>query len=443
MNKRVWEIKLENHIHTISLEHGPWFGVRRIWIDGELVEEKRKFVDSGSLHSFNVDGHICEVGIITNGITFGYFLKIDGKFVDPRPGASPKGFLGKMIRESQEETNYWLDLAEGTGLRYVEIPEVSSGWRHRLIGKMNDHWVFVRPAWMPNTSQVMINVLVRFAPLPEFQGVRAQIRSHPVVEQLIGKWTNRKSFFELQDRCVWITLRYDPRKETVVQTAEKIARFVCVVAEHTQPLPDKVCEGESLGLGKIHGFPELVFVNGSPLFLCSHCLQREKERWEEERLAYEAAPSGLLHGFLGGLIATIPASLLWAAITVIFDQFGAVFAVGILVGMVKVMDWLRTKRSIWSILIAAGLTMTSVVLGTYLALFWYIWQEPMVSMSIRVLSDLWQYMFQDTRLLKAALLISGLGVIPYVWIISKRQRVGLENAFTPKIERVEMFGDGQ
>ncbi len=438
MGKRIWKIELDSNIYTIRLEHGVWLG-RRIWVNEHLVEKGRKFFDTGSVHTLDIDGHACELGIVTNGITFDYYLQIDGAFIEPIQGALTKGFLTRRIQTSQEETQYWQDLTECTGLHYVEIPDASGGWRHRLIGKVNGYWVVIKPVWMLNTNQVMISVLVRFARSPEREAIRAQIESDPAIRKLIGKWTNRKRLLKVQDGYTWIALRYSPRRETASQIAAKITAIVDIVANYAHPLPDMLCEGENFELGTIHGSHKLVLVNGVLLFLCSNCLQGIKDHEERARLAYEAAPSGLLRGLLAGLAATLPISLLWAAIVVLFDQIGAIFAALILVVLVRVMDWVRAKRTVWSILLAAGLAMISVVLGTYFALLWYVWQELGRLSSVDVLSNVWRFMFQDSKMLTSSLFISLLGIVPYLWIIWKKQRDDLERSFNPKVEILEGF----
>ncbi len=245
---------------------------------------------------------------------------------------------------------------------------------------------------------------------------------------------------KVQDGYTWIALRYSPRRETASQIAAKITAIVDIVAEYTQPLPDTLCEGENFELGTIHSSHELVFVNGVLLFLCSNCLQGIKDHEERDRLAYEAAPSGLLRGLLAGLAATLPISLLWAAIVVLFDQIGAIFAALILVVLVRVMDWVRAKRSVWSILLAAGLAMISVVLGTYFALLWYVWQKLGLLSSVDILNNVWRFMFQDSKMLTSSLFISLLGIVPSLWIIWRKQRDDLERSFNPKVEILVQIG---
>src|SRR3712207_398869 len=79
MPRKVWTIPLEDGSHTIELDHGAISGRRSIRVDGELVERSRHHVDFGSSHTFELSGHLCEVVIDTNGLTFSYFLLVDGK----------------------------------------------------------------------------------------------------------------------------------------------------------------------------------------------------------------------------------------------------------------------------------------------------------------------------------------------------------------------------
>jgi hypothetical protein len=234
-------------------------------------------------------------------------------------------------------------------------------------------------------------------------------------------------------------LEYNRRKSSLDQVAEKIVAFTGIVAKHTQPLPNQVCEGESLGLGTHHRSPELTFIEEWPLFLCPDCLQEIQEQYKTARLAYKAAPSGLLRGLLAGLLATIPASLLWAAVFVILKALGTMFSPFILIGLVRIMDWVRTKRTVWSMLIAAGLTLISVILGTYFVLLWNIGQKSALPLSMDILSKTWRFMFQE-KAIPTILWLTSAGMTIAGWCAMwEIHKVDFARALAPKIKVLEGF----
>lgn len=77
--KRSWVIKLEDGDHRIELEHGYVSGKRVIYLDGNMIEHIRFNVfDTGSIHEFRINAHICKVLITSKGFVFSYDLTVDG-----------------------------------------------------------------------------------------------------------------------------------------------------------------------------------------------------------------------------------------------------------------------------------------------------------------------------------------------------------------------------
>ena len=70
MTKTSWTVDLEGRRRVIELDHGAISGKREIRVDGKLVEKSRKLFDSGSSHTFQLDGHMITVRVKTNGLTF-------------------------------------------------------------------------------------------------------------------------------------------------------------------------------------------------------------------------------------------------------------------------------------------------------------------------------------------------------------------------------------
>ena len=89
MKKKSWKLELDGQEHTVELEHGVVFGKRKIYVDGQLVEESRKLFDTGSDHTFQIGAHLCTVHIRTNGLTFNYDLSVDGYPVGMKGAVTP------------------------------------------------------------------------------------------------------------------------------------------------------------------------------------------------------------------------------------------------------------------------------------------------------------------------------------------------------------------
>jgi hypothetical protein len=83
MTQRIWTFQLEDgSSHTVQLEHGYFSGKREIYLDNEFILEDKKMIDTGSAHSFQINGHICTVHIRTTGFSFKYDCTIDNRSVE-------------------------------------------------------------------------------------------------------------------------------------------------------------------------------------------------------------------------------------------------------------------------------------------------------------------------------------------------------------------------
>jgi hypothetical protein len=87
VTKTVWLFKLRDGEHSVELDHGYFSGKRIIRLDGRIIEQafsRRHLVfDTGSVHSFKINDHECELYIQTDGATFNYQLLVDDIIVEP------------------------------------------------------------------------------------------------------------------------------------------------------------------------------------------------------------------------------------------------------------------------------------------------------------------------------------------------------------------------
>ena len=432
MAERTWEFDIDNQQHSVRLFHGYWSGKRKIWVDDELILETQKLLDNGSRHSFLVTEHPCEVYIITNGITCSYYLTVDGLVVPSLQDAGKK----RLSRQQEiviKGSEYWKTLSLATGLDYMPIPQAQGFYSHRLVGKVNDSLVVVQYLQKENTHIPLVGVLVRYAMPPlAIESIKVQLREDPRIQTLLGKWGKQKDVLDVQEDYALVTLLYNQKKETAPQLADRILSFVRVIASYTRPLPENVCENINCHFQGTTPL-DLVFLNGFPRFMCHNCVEGLGQLGEKAKENYRALPNRLLPGAVAGLAGMFVGSILWAAIAILLDRIGAIFAAFIMAAVVKIMDWRGTKRSIWSVLIAAGYAMGAVILGTYLSIIWYGSTELGMALSADLLLKMWQAMWQSSKMLGTALFIGGIGVILAIWQVLR----ALSSYFKPHIEIIK------
>lgn len=435
MAERTWEIDIDNQRHTIRLYHGGWSGKRRIWVDDELIVEAQNLIDGGSRHAFLIAKHPCEVGITTNGVTFDYHLIVDGLVVPSLQGSKKR--QSRQQKAAIQDNEYWRTLSQATGLDYMPIPQAQGVYSHRLVGKVNNFLVVVQYLQKENTYIPLVGVLVRYAmpPLAK-ETTEAQLREDPIIQTLLGKRIKQKDVLDIQEDFALVTLLYNQKKETAPQLADRILSFVHVIASYTRPLSENVCENINCHFqGTIP--LELVFLNGFPRFMCHNCVEGLGQLGEKAKENYRTAPNRLLPGALAGLAGMLVGSILWAAITILFDRIGAVFAAAIMAGIVKIMDWRQTKRSVWSLLIATIYSIGAIIIGTYLSIVWYGYQKYDITMSLEILNKLWQALWQESEILSLALFIGGLGVFGAALLTWSNQKRALSSYFKPHIEIIK------
>jgi len=86
MAGKVWTVQFER-THVVELAHGTKSGSRSVIVDGvalDLGDEKKQFIDRGSVHRFQVEGRPVEVHIEPVGFgRWHYRLSADGEWLDP------------------------------------------------------------------------------------------------------------------------------------------------------------------------------------------------------------------------------------------------------------------------------------------------------------------------------------------------------------------------
>jgi hypothetical protein len=80
MRARFWRVLFKESHHTVEVEHNFAPGRRTIRVDGQVIHESRHWLDLGSEHPFELEGHACCVTIRRTGwAAFEYELTVDGR----------------------------------------------------------------------------------------------------------------------------------------------------------------------------------------------------------------------------------------------------------------------------------------------------------------------------------------------------------------------------
>jgi len=135
MAGKTWNVNLEGFNHIVELEHGTLSGKRVIKLDGKIIEENQKLVDSGNDHFFMIGEHTCTIHIRTGGIKFKYDLSIDG-----------------ISAETGKPTN----MLDGTPVALYTPETVDTFERLKLIKQLKNgaNWFF----WIAGLS--LVNTIV-------------------------------------------------------------------------------------------------------------------------------------------------------------------------------------------------------------------------------------------------------------------------------------------
>ncbi|MDO9378747.1 MAG: hypothetical protein Q7T56_07845 [Nocardioidaceae bacterium] len=80
-----WRVQLDGHEYEVELVHGTISGSRQITVNGVVVDEGRKFFDTGSRHAFDLGGHSARVDIdvVHSGFAHESTLHVDERYVEP------------------------------------------------------------------------------------------------------------------------------------------------------------------------------------------------------------------------------------------------------------------------------------------------------------------------------------------------------------------------
>ncbi len=91
MATKRWDFRDEDlRRYSVELEHAVLSGDRRIIVNGREVFRGGKFFDTGSEHTFDIEGHTARLRIGSNGFGYTYHLVVDGLAMPPEGATIPR-----------------------------------------------------------------------------------------------------------------------------------------------------------------------------------------------------------------------------------------------------------------------------------------------------------------------------------------------------------------
>src|SRR5688572_952105 len=102
MPRRSWKFDLADGHHVVDLEHGYFFGRRKLTIDGvTTVQRGTPLTDHSGEYPIPLAGHDSRLRIRTDGLRYFYDLVVDGRSITsgqpagtpPRPMVGSAGYL--------------------------------------------------------------------------------------------------------------------------------------------------------------------------------------------------------------------------------------------------------------------------------------------------------------------------------------------------------------
>ena len=433
MPKRTWEIVLDGQSHFVQLNHGTFTSKHEVYLDGQLVAHSRHVMDVGSQHAFAIGQHQCEVHVVSNGFQYRYLLFVDNVPHLAREDSRKERERDKLTQRGIDAYQYWRDLGRLLGLKYAPNPESTDPLRQRLLGEHKGHLVLAQLSAEKERYSAGVGVLMRYRAMDDVPALRREIMTDPVIDRLLGKEKTWRCTIESNvAHCVF---PYRPLKVAAEQVASQVSEWIEAISHCTRPAQLDHCESDNCP--DRNAPVQIVLVNGFPMLLCAQCVTKIPSWGEELQQAYHVAPGGLAKGFVGGMGVALLGAIVWAAVAVGFNAIAAVISAVVFIGSVKLMDRVGVKRSGWSLVLAAILTVLSAVLGVYLTLAWdaasELPQGVMLSNLSGVLTAAWQAL-GHTRLLWQAVGFSLLGGIPlWLWMWWEQRR-HYSRMFRPEVE---------
>lgn len=384
MPNRTWTVKLDGVRHTITLYHGFFTGTRRIMVDGEVLVDTRKFADFGSLHHFMAGQTPCEIGILTNGLRYDYYLVAGDSLVKPENAQ-----LSAMVKRFETELTFWKELARLTGLRPALDPDNLSASLMNLYGEINGYQVMVARRLISPSLRPVLTVFVRHAPVADPAAAARDFTGDAELTQLLGKSLRQKGVISMGAEAKLVNLQLDPKKENPKAAAEKVRTVVRAAGRVAGRRGKPRCQNSHCKNPDSDSL-QLILLNGLPYTLCADCLAALPAETEQAQREYQKSSRRLGTGLLIGLGVTLATALLMAGLylavrvdLLFLVPFTAFVLTLLLAGRAGV------RSSALMLLLSALLSMGGMIFSVYLLYLDQLVSQAGRPFSAAVLSQAW------------------------------------------------------
>jgi hypothetical protein len=439
---RDWEFTLDGKQHRFKLVHG--MGRRRFYLDGNLLLEQKQWRNRQVSYTFDVEGALCEVNF------HNFYMEYTGHyyscFVNDVliPSVQDKKWRRKIERRGFAlQRNYWFELSKVLNLKPVPIhPELGYAGKP-LLGDVKGFLTRINFG-VSKENAPLVFALVRYKPVNDVKPIKNDLVQILSVAGILRK----SSVYQVEpvapDHAL-VSWFFNPKKLTAEQIAQSLFDVLAVFSRYTSGVSPFKCENTACKHPSDTNL-KLVLVNGYPSWMCASCIAELDSLGERTKEDYKQAPLNFGRGLAAGILAAVAGSLAWAAMMILFDIIAAAFSAFILLGIVKAMDWVKAKRTFWSILIAGALSVGGSILGSYLGGLWTTVSKGGVSLTfifeslenfLWYLGFVWNGLWEKTTVMNTTIMFSVLGVGIYLWSFWSQHRNQLKRAFKPEIYVVE------
>lgn len=442
MTTRDWEFDWNGRQYTLKMTRG--WSHRRFFLNGSLLLEQKERGNRQVSYSFEIDEGVCEVNFPNIWVEYGgYYYSCFWNNV-LIPSAQDKRWRRKIERSRFVSGRiYWFEVAKALNLKPI-LAHPELGYTGKpLVGDVRG---FLTLIYFGRSEQnvPLVHALVRYNPVREVKSIKTDL-----AQVLSRSGIMRKSpVFRVEpltnDHAV-ISWLFNPKKLSAEQLKRSLDDVLAVFSKHTSGISPFKCENPTCKYRADTNL-KLVLVNGFPRWFCAACVTELNALGSRAKENYEQTPSNFGRGLAVGFLAALLGSLVWAAWMILFNQITAAISLFILFGVVKAMDWVKTKRTFWSILAAGLLSVGGSILGSYLGGLWLGVTKGGVSLAfifdslanfLWYLNYVWHRLWENTTVMNTTIVVSLLGVGFYLWALWSNQRKFLKQAFKPEIHVVE------
>src|SRR5262245_5371415 len=273
----------------------------------------------------------------------------------------------------------WTEWARDWGLTHG--PEKGLFYRKEcVVGERKG--LLIRAGWGPQENPGLV-VWVRFPGVADLDRLRQALIDDVTLDVLPGKGSARRKMAVLQAGKKTIRFGEQPefalnasslhwhrkfpfRSPKPAQIQAWVDALVAAIARVT-PGFDGRCELCGTGAAR-----QFVLVDGLPTMMCSNCQQRLASEGEMADRAYDMKEARHLSGAFMAFLAALAGAIAWAGIAALTNRIFAAAAIGI--GAMVAWAYRRgaDRVDVAGRVIAAFLTVVSVVIGEILLMTWWV-----------------------------------------------------------------------